>query len=285
MRVKPENEFVIISIFTLLLILILIVAPSVTQLRVILGVPFLLLFPGYALVAALFPRKSDIGAVERMALSVALSIAVVVLIGLILNYTPWGIKLNPILACIAVLTLGVDAFAVYRRHRLPDEERFSISFDVKLVRWATLNKWNKALSVILVISICVLGAVGTIAYKIAAPKQTDKFTEFYILGPAGEAEGYPTELTVGEEGKVVLGIVNHEHMDNLAYSVEILINGEENKTIGLIYLNNGKKWEETVGFIPKEVGENEEVEFLLFKNGEAEPYSSLHIWINVISTA
>jgi uncharacterized membrane protein len=252
---------------------------------VILGLPFLLLFPGYALVAALFPRKSAIGAVERLALSFALSIAVVVLIGLILNYTPWGIKVNPILACVAGLTLGVDAFAVYRRHRLPDEERFSISFDVKLRRWATLNKWDKALSVMLVISICALGAVGTIAYRIVTPKQTDKFTEFYILGLEGRAEGYPTELTVGEEVKVVLAIVNHEYVDNVAYSVKILINGEENKTIGLIHLNNGEKWEETVGFIPKDAGEHEKVEFLLFKSGEAEPYSSLHIWINVISTA
>ncbi len=43
------------------------------------------------------------------------------------------------------------------------------------------------------------------------PKQGEKFTEFYVLGPEGVADDYPTDLTVGEEGGAIIGVVNHEY--------------------------------------------------------------------------
>ena len=63
--------------------------------RVILGLPFILFIPGYILIFALFPcRKTDQGIdiIERIALSFGLSIAVVPLIGLGLNYTEWMVS-------------------------------------------------------------------------------------------------------------------------------------------------------------------------------------------------
>lgn len=72
----------------------------------ILGLPFLLFFPGYTSQAALFPEKGRLGEVERVALSFGLSIAVVPLIGLGLNFTPWGIRLDPILISLAVFVIA-----------------------------------------------------------------------------------------------------------------------------------------------------------------------------------
>jgi uncharacterized membrane protein len=71
--------------------------------RVALGLIFLLFSPGYSLIAALFPARHSISNIERVALSFGLSIATVPLIGLILNYTPLGIRLWPV-------TLSVLAF-------------------------------------------------------------------------------------------------------------------------------------------------------------------------------
>ena len=68
--------------------------------RIILGLPFILFIPGYILVFSLFPEKKTdhgIDIIERIALSLGLSLAVVPLIGLGLNYTIWGIRLEPIL--------------------------------------------------------------------------------------------------------------------------------------------------------------------------------------------
>jgi len=65
-----------------------------------------LFLPGYALIAALFPSKNDLDGIERLALSFGLSIAVVPLIGLGLNFTPFGIRLVPIIVSLSVFTLA-----------------------------------------------------------------------------------------------------------------------------------------------------------------------------------
>jgi uncharacterized membrane protein len=282
LRIKSENELAAISILTVLLIIIIAFLPS-NPLRIVLGLPFILFFSGYTLIAALFPKKAELGSIERVALSFGLSIAVVPLIGLILNYTPWGIKLYPILVSITLFILVTSGAAWYRRHKLPEEERLSISFNVTLPRWAAMSGWDKVLSIVLVVSI--LGAIGALAYVIMTPKAGEKFTEFYILGLDGKAANYPTELTVGEEGKVILGIVNHEHEDELTYRVEILIDGEGNSTISPPALNHGVKWEDEVGFVPQKAGGNQTVEFILYKQGEEEVYHSVYLRLNVKETS
>jgi len=53
-----------------------------------------LFIPGHVAVEALFPKSREIDAIERFALSVELSLALVPLIRLLLNYTPSGISLT-----------------------------------------------------------------------------------------------------------------------------------------------------------------------------------------------
>lgn len=92
--------------------------------RIVLGLPFVLFFPGYVLILALFPRKDGMGGIERAALSFGLSIAVVPLIGLILNYTPWGIRLEPVLYSLASFIFVMSLIAWLRMRWLLEEERF-----------------------------------------------------------------------------------------------------------------------------------------------------------------
>lgn len=282
MKVKSESDLVVIVALSALLILIISVVPS-NDLRIVLGLPFVLFFPGYTFVAALFPKKTDLGGIERLALSLGLSIAVVPLIGLILNYTPWGINLNPMLASIAVFIAVSAVGAWYRRHRLPEEERFSISFHVGLSRWTAMRGMDRVLSIVLVASI--LGAIGIIAYVIITPTAGERYTEFYVLGPEGKAEGYPGELKVGEEGRVILGIVNHEHEDDFIYRVEVLIDGENDSTHGPLTLDHDETWEQEVGFTPEHVGGNQKVEFMLYKLSEEAPHETLYIDIKVSNSS
>ena len=89
--------------------------------RWVLGAVFVLFIPGYVTVEALFPRGRELDGIERFALSVGLSLALVPLIGLLLNYTPWGIRLNPIVASLILFTIGVAAVGVGRRFRAAAE--------------------------------------------------------------------------------------------------------------------------------------------------------------------
>ncbi|WP_214041470.1 DUF1616 domain-containing protein [Methanoculleus sp.] len=194
-------------------------------LRIFLGVAMILFLPGYTLIAALFPAREDLDGIERVALSFGLSIAVSPLIGLALNYTPWGIRLDPILASLAAFTLAMAMVAWYRRLLLPAGDRFTVPAREMIGEaWAELydpaaSRLDRALSVVLVISIVV--ALATTAYVIAVPKEGEHFTEFYILGPKGKAADYPNAFSAGSVQSLIIGVGNHEYRE-IPYTVEVL---------------------------------------------------------------
>jgi uncharacterized membrane protein len=285
MKSKLDNDLWLIGILTVLLVVVIAFFPS-TMARIILGLPFLIFFPGYTLMSALFPKKGSLGGVERVALSFGLSIAVVPLIGLVLNFTPWGIRLEPILISLAVFIIATSGVAYYRREKIAPEERFRVLFNVRLPSWQGQSMPDKVLSVVLVVAI--LGAIGTLGYVVATPRASEKFTEFYILGPDGKAENYPTELKVGEDGRVIVGIVNHEQ-ERASYKVEIWMDGEKAKLKIdgkdrdeiIVELENEMGWEREVSFVPQKAGEGQKVEFVLYKEGKPYLEEPLHLWIDV----
>jgi uncharacterized membrane protein len=87
-------------------------------LRYVLGSLFVLFLPGYSLVEALYPKREELSSLERLALSIGLSLALVPLVGLILNYTPWGIRLDPIVTSLSLLTISLMLLASYRKYGL-----------------------------------------------------------------------------------------------------------------------------------------------------------------------
>ena len=237
----------------------------------------MLFFPGYSLILALFPKKDQIGGIERVALSFGLSIATVPLIGLILNYTPLGITLESTLYSITGFIFITSFIAWLRLRRLDEPDRFKLEFQVIQLGWAGY-KWDKVLSAVLVISI--LAAISVLGYVLVNPKVGEKFTEFYVLGPGGEASGYPTEISVGEEASVILGIVNHEQ-EKASYLVEIVVGGISHSEKGPLNLESGEKWESQVTFQASKQGNDQKIEFLLFKDGQIDTYRSLHLWVDV----
>ncbi|MBC7107283.1 MAG: DUF1616 domain-containing protein [Methanomassiliicoccales archaeon] len=213
-------DLITIVILTLILVPIIYLLPD-NPMRIVIGLPFILFFPGYALIATLFPEKKSIDIVERIALSFGLSIAVTPLIGLGLNYTPFGIRLDPILASIGAFNIIFSAIAFYRRKRAEDPFlpiQLPPILDAIKINFRQGNKIDRALNIILVISIAA--SLVALVYVIAVPKQGEKFTEFYILGPDGKAHNYPTNLTVGENATLIIGIANHEYRE-VNYAVEI----------------------------------------------------------------
>lgn len=86
--------------------------------RLIMGSIFVLFLPGFVTIKALFPTGKELEDIERFALSVGLSLVITPLIGLLLNFTPWGIRLDPIMVGLSLFTLSVAAAATYRRYKI-----------------------------------------------------------------------------------------------------------------------------------------------------------------------
>ena len=182
MRIRLRNELLPLNILVVLLILIIAFFPS-NILRIVLGLPFILFFPGYVLIAALFPRGNTISNTERAALGFGLSIVIVPLCGLILNYTPWGIRLYPMLILITIFIFVISAIAWHRQRKLADGEEFAVTFNLSWPPWRGQNRRDRILSIVLVIA--VLGAVGAIGFAMVRPNPGDSFTEFYLLNVEG----------------------------------------------------------------------------------------------------
>ncbi|HWR25485.1 MAG TPA: DUF1616 domain-containing protein [Methanosarcina sp.] len=287
----PSDLLIVMGLVIFTDIFVLTPGLSETVFRNILGLPLVLFLPGYALIAALFPAKSDLDGIERLALSFGLSIAVVPLIGLGLNYTPWGIRLLPILISLSVFTIAMCGLAYFRRTKLPDAEAFSVPFkETTLSLKADIfekseSKTDKALTIILILSILL--SVATLIYVVVTPKEGEHFTEFYMLGLQGKAENYPTNYTLGENGTVIIGIVNHEYRP-VNYTMQMKL---ENNSLTLpenlkqIKLAHNETWENPVNITPPFEGKNMKLEFLLFNETDKNvPYRDLHLWINVNTT-
>ena len=91
-------------------------AAPLVYVRYVFGAIFVLWLPGYTFMKALFPGK-ELDNIEQLALSVGMSLALVPLVGLLLNYSPWGIRLLPITFSLSALTITLATAAVVREHQ------------------------------------------------------------------------------------------------------------------------------------------------------------------------
>ena len=127
----------------------------------------------------------------------------------------------------------------------------------------------------------ILITIGVTVYVSCSPPPQDSFTEFYLLGTDGKADSYPRALAVGEEGRVILGIVNLEH-EKTSYQVVIKIDEVQYTEIGPVILENEGRWEQEVNFIPDKAGEDIAVTFSLYKAAEQLEYiDSLYLRLDV----
>lgn len=301
LRIRLPSGLLAVVILTLLLVFVVAFVPSV-PLRVILGLPVLLFFPGYALLQALFVDKPRMDGLERLAISGVMSIAVVTLTGFVLNYTIWGIRLGPMLYAVAAFVMAASAVGIARRMGPSRKGRFVVELDLALPRWPA-GRAGRSVSIFLVVSIVVaLGAVGYVSTGLTA---REPFTEFYVLGPDGRAQDYPTGFVMengqvaavaygaggdvaGQWGIVILGITNQEGVES-AYSLAIRISGQPASfvydgavvdQVQGIRLGQGEKWERQIGFAPQLAGDGQKVEFLLSRGEESAARKSLSLWVN-----
>jgi hypothetical protein len=95
--------------------------------RYFLGSFFVLFLPGYSLIKAVFPLKKELEIMERVALSLGLSLAIVPTTVFILNYTPWGIQPTPIIITLLAITLVLATTAMIRVNQATAKQAKTLS--------------------------------------------------------------------------------------------------------------------------------------------------------------
>ena len=220
-------------------------------LRTLVVVPTVVLLPGYALVAALYPERMPrenvewqafdpeqrgahadapasygLGRVDRLALAVPVSVVVVPLLALVVDVSPLPLRPGPLLAavCGPVVLLAVVAFA--RRLRLPAPKRFTpfgsvpVSQEVDSEGSRPLVGWSSATAedwlVRGVVAVSLIAFAGSVAFAATAPPPADdRFTEAYLVAENDDGNlttaAVPREFTAGASTELVLGLRNHEY--------------------------------------------------------------------------
>ncbi|WP_144800001.1 DUF1616 domain-containing protein [Halorubrum depositum] len=239
---------VVVGAVTALAVILLGVPGSI--LRSLFVVPLIVLYPGYAVLAAVFPeRRSDVESDRmdadqaltrptthtagllfsvRLALAAALSLAIVGGIALITNFLGLGFA-APITGVGAfAVTMLFTAVAIVRRATLPRETRAGLpSLAVALGSLpdavgdtrSPLSGGSRGSSISLVVHVLVVVSVllflSSVGFAMVETQSPDaEFTEAYLVTENGseyDAGGYPQQLTRGEPTQTTLAIANHEH--------------------------------------------------------------------------
>ena len=278
LRISVRDQLILLNVLVAALAIAIAFFPS-SIVRAVLGSILSLFLPGHVVLAAILPRKAAMRSFERAAFSCIVSIALLSLDGLILVLLPWGITIESILYTLSFLVLGVSVAAWLRSRRLPEPERLGVEVRMGWPRW-TGSTLDRTISVIL--AVLILGVAALAGYVAAHPETSQGFTDFYVLGADGRTASYPERVVVGSEVNVTVGIINREH-EPAVYRVVVLIGDAQASGTAPIALAHDKRWEQLVAFTPQVVGERKAVEFLLFKDGDTEPYlRPLRLWISVV---
>lgn len=250
-----------------------------TWIRVPLGFLFVFVLPGYALTSALFPRNTvgparsfsfSIGILERLVLSVGLSLAIVPLVSISLSLLSFTIDIYSVLLSLGFVIIASTVVAMLRTYNSPPPERFTLSPGRILDRQAlTPNKVN----VLFVVALLLAGAGLTAA--IVGSDAGDTYTELALQTQDDDGElipdAYPDSLSVGESEQLHVEIENNEHR-SVGYTLVVLLEDIESDEVVdrteldrmNVELNHAERTELEHELEPNRAGQSLRVSYLLY---------------------
>ncbi|NLX09217.1 MAG: DUF1616 domain-containing protein [Chloroflexi bacterium] len=241
-------------------------------LRALLALPVLLFIPGYAALAALYPRADSLGLPERALGSVATSTALVSLLGLGLNKTSLGIDVQVytiilLAACTVVLVIVCML-------------RFVFGYEPPLHPPAGFSGWG-------VLLLVGGGMLVIVIYSVALfpPEQAQPFTtQFYLeLADGSIAADQFSRLFDSSASAVTLtlGLTNLEE-HSTRYTLTRVLDTRSDVLIDDLVLEVGQNWEQQIILSPEEIASTARIAFRVYKEGSDTPYRELYLWTDLM---
>ncbi|EMA49590.1 DUF1616 domain-containing protein [Halococcus thailandensis] len=303
-----------------------------STLQFIVGIPLLLFVPGYTVLSALFPGRpsrnagqvsslsgmtrtfSSLRSIqhrgvrwgERVALSFGLSLFLVPLLALVLDFstllfgTDSPYHTGPIVAVLVGFAVICAAIGFVRRLGLPRDERFGVPVGYWIddfVGGLTGSSVDALLNVVLVLSVLV--GAASMTYALAVPQDGSSTTNFAVGTQDGSGEftvgDYPPNMTVDQPQQLTVQLQNHEG-EPANYSVVAQLqryDGEEVLTRNTLErfstqtVPENRTWQRQHTVTPN-IAENDlQLVYLLYQGDppqnptEENAYRSVHLSVNV----
>jgi uncharacterized membrane protein len=273
--IKDTDLRIVLALSLLASIFIAVKPLNKTFLRVPLGLFTIFFATGYPFISSLFPNKV-ISMIERLTLSVGSSIVIFILNGFALNNT-LGFRTTPIVITLSIIILVFSLTAAILRSRYTGNEGFKLGFPKISRRQYSVASFNHVEKVLLFVLVISIFLSGTILIYTKLNFQEERFTEFYLLGKGGNAEGYTKGSYLGDPQSYTFGIENYES-EPVNYTFNIKLSDRILKEESFL-IEPRETFIKTDSFVPYQVGNKLKLEFLLYKEGESEQYRSNRLWI------
>ncbi|MCK4651569.1 MAG: DUF1616 domain-containing protein, partial [Methanosarcinales archaeon] len=275
---KYYIDLIVVVILTGLCILFVLVEPfNDTPLRIPFSLIILLFLPGYALIAAMFPKMGEISGIERFTLSIGLSIAITVFDGFAISVTPHLFRPMPLLLTLSAITVFLLLLTVITRTLTPEDKRYFVDYQGFIESLRADDEKMSDIERMLMISL--IGSIIIASSMLIYAKLTfeeEEFSALYILGPDGKAEGYQKDLHIGEPSTIAVGVENYEHAPT-EYTLQVKLGAGVLETRKMT-LAHKEKWLENITFVPDRTGDRLKLEFVLYKDGTR--HRSVHLWVS-----
>ncbi len=219
-----DRDILLVVAITIIAVALVFMFPPDRVAGRILTLPLVIVLPGYALTSALFSGLAP-GIPERLVFSLGLSLVIVILGGLLLNLTPFGLRTSSWTVFLSGITLAASAVALIRQRK----ESRAVS------AWLGMRGIGFTFRQGLLIGLAALIVCEAIAVSIVGAERQSYsgFTQLWIL-PVG-----------GTANVLRLGVSNMESTA-IEYRLVVNVDGKAVKEWPSIDLNPNEKWQATL---------------------------------------
>jgi uncharacterized membrane protein len=241
----------------------------------------LLIVPGYLSLVALYPSPDEMNVLERLAGSMALSVAITSLLGLALNQTPLGIGIRTFMGSYIGITSLLAVLASYRRRKLTQREtRCPPRPDKPLP-----VPGGHACTARILGTGALITLITALYYVALFPPQqkVSPTTQFYLESESSNLDDLTLSVRDGQPITVIIGLINLENRPT-EYEIYRHTEGEPDIPVAAVKLDSGQNWEMPYTFsFPAHADSGDtdrQISFYLYKDSDIRtPYRTTYLWL------
>lgn len=301
-----------------LIVLIFVVLEIQSVIRTGLGIIAMIVLPGYAFIALLYPHnepsfptntlfdwpsRREMEHLERFILSIGLSVLIVPFVGFVVAHAGYQLSPSMLVYSIAVVTVIFSIGAFIRRFNLQATERYTIiEVFPSIEHYSLKNQFSTSRNFIIMIVLlvgCGIAIAGVTTAFITA-ESGEEYTEMYLLMEDPDSEeyiayNYSVDDTLIEQSNIYLSLRNLEGKA-VAYEIVVqaeYVDSEENSIIHRHEVDqltqriaHGQRERFEYSINQDEIEGANRISFLVYTSTPpseptpANAYRSVHIWID-----